>query len=238
MIGGRAPLTRWRELLRGCRDELPILLGVAPFGMIYGILALGAGLPPSIAQAMSAVVFAGSAQLVAAQLIHEAGPAAVVVLAVLVVNLRHALYSASVAPYFQHLNAGWKALLAYLLTDEAYAVGITRYARDGDRADVSPYRHWYFLGAGLTLWACWQLSTAVGVFVGARVPESWSLDFTLPLTFIALVFPALRDRAGAAAALSAGVVAVAAVGLPYRLGLLVAAAAGISIGLVVEARRA
>jgi 4-azaleucine resistance transporter AzlC len=227
----RAPPPRRREFLSGCRDELPILLGVAPFGMIYGILALGAGLPPSIAQAMSAVVFAGSAQLVAAQLIHEAGPAAVVVLAVLVVNLRHALYSASVAPYFQHLNAGWKALLAYLLTDEAYAVGITRYA------DVSPYRHWYFLGAGFTLWACWQLSTAAGVFVGARVPESWSLDFTLPLTFIALVFPALRDRASTAAALSAGVVAVAAVGLPYRLGLLVAAAAGIAIGLVAESRR-
>jgi 4-azaleucine resistance transporter AzlC len=230
--------TRRREFLTGCRDELPILLGVAPFGMIYGILALGAGLPPATAQAMSAVVFAGSAQFIAAQLIRDSAPAAVVIATVFVVNLRHALYSASMAPFVRQLNAGWKGFLAYLLTDEAYAVAATRYQRDGDRKDVSTFRHWYFLGAGLTLWACWQASTAVGVFLGARVPEGWSLDFTLPLTFIALVCPGLRDRAAAAAALSAGVLAVLAVGLPYKLGLLVAALVGIAAGLVVERRRA
>jgi 4-azaleucine resistance transporter AzlC len=230
-------LTRRREFLWGCRDELPILLGVAPFGMIYGLLAIGAGLPPATSQAMSAVVFAGSAQFIAAQLIREGAPAAVVVVTVFVVNLRHALYSASVAPYLKTLNRRWKAILAYLLTDEAYAVAVTRYVRDGDRTDVSPFRHWYFLGAGLTLWASWQCSTAVGVFVGARVPESWSLDFTLPLTFIALVFPALRSSAAIASALSAGVLAVIALGLPYKLGLLLAAVVGIAVGLAVEARR-
>jgi branched chain amino acid efflux pump len=230
--------TRRREFLAGCRDELPILLGVAPFGMIYGILALGAGLPASTAQAMSAVVFAGSAQFIAAQLIRDAAPAAVVVVTVFVVNLRHALYSASVAPYVRRLNAGWKGVLAYLLTDEAYAVAVTRYQRDGDRRDVSPVRHWYFLGAGITLWSCWQASTAVGVFLGARVPESWSLDFTLPLTFIALVFPGLRDRPAAAAALAAGILAVLAAGLPYKLGLLAAALVGILAGLAMEGRKA
>ena len=161
-----------------------------------------------------------------------------VVATVAVVNLRHALYSASVAPFVRRLNAGWKALLAYLLTDEAYAVVITRYLRDEGRATAPPYRHWYFLGAGATLWACWQVSTAAGVFLGAKVPESWSLDFTLPLTFIALVFPGLRDRPAAAAALSAGVLAVLAAGLPYKLGLMVAALVGIAVGLVAEGRRA
>jgi 4-azaleucine resistance transporter AzlC len=233
-----SPRTRRREFLCGCRDELPILLGVAPFGMIYGLLALSAGLPASTAQAMSSVVFAGSAQFIAAQLIRDAAPAAVVIVTVFVVNLRHALYSASVAPFVRHLNAGWKAVLAYLLTDEAYAVAATRYQREGEHGDVAPYRHWYFLGAGLTLWACWQASTAVGIFLGARVPESWSLDFTLPLTFIALVFPGLRDRPAAAAALSAGALAVLAVGLPYKLGLLVAALVGIFAGLAVEGHRA
>jgi 4-azaleucine resistance transporter AzlC len=229
--------TRRREFLSGCRDELPILLGVAPFGMIYGLLALGAGLPASTAQAMSAIVFAGSAQFIAAQLIREAAPAAVVIVTVFVVNLRHALYSASVAPFVRRLNPGWKGILAYLLTDEAYAVAATRYQREADSAEVSPFRHWYFFGAGFTLWACWQASTAVGVFLGARVPESWSLDFTLPLTFIALVCPGLRDRPAAAAALSAGVLAVLAFGLPYKLGLLAAALGGIAVGLVVEAFR-
>jgi len=241
------PSTRWREFLAGCRDEGPILLGVAPFGMIYGILALSAGLPAAGAQAMSAVIFAGSAQFITAQLIRDGVPGAVIVLTVFVVNLRHALYSASLAPYLRHLNGWWKALLAYLLTDEAYAVAVTRYARDGDgvaplrrqgqgQETISPWRHWYFLGAGLTLWASWQVSTAVGVFLGAVVPERWSLDFTLPLTFIALVFPALRDRAGIAAALTAGAVALLALGLPFKLGLIVAAAAGIAAGMFAGAR--
>ncbi len=229
--------SRRTELLRGCRDELPILLGVAPFGMIYGVLALAAGLPPGTAQAMSSVVFAGSAQFIAAQLIHGGSPAVMVVLTVAVVNLRHALYSASVAPYVKKLSAGWKALLAYLLTDEAYAVAIGRYVRDEGRDEVSPHRHWYFLGAGLTLWSCWQVSTAVGIFLGARVPPSWSLDFTLPLTFLALVIPGLRDRAAVAAAAVAGLLGVAGAGLPYKLGLMVAALAGILVGLAVPPGR-
>ncbi|HEX7489474.1 MAG TPA: AzlC family ABC transporter permease [Anaeromyxobacteraceae bacterium] len=230
--------TRRREFLAGCRDELPILLGVAPFGMIYGLLALSAGLSHGTAQAMSSVVFAGSAQFIAAQLIRDASPAGVIVLTVLVVNLRHALYSASMAPHLRALRPGWKAGLAYLLTDEAYAVAITRYLRDAGRSEVSPYRHWYVFGAGFTLWAAWQWSTAAGIFVGARVPASWSLDFTLALTFIALVVPALKDRAGVAAALSAGVLALAAHRLPYKLGLPLAAVAGVVVGLALSGRGA
>lgn len=211
---------------------LPILVGVVPFGMIYGLSAVGAGLPALAAQAMSSVVFAGSAQFIAAQLIHDAAPAAAVLATIFLVNLRHALYSASVAPYVKDLGGGWKGILAYLLTDEAFAVAISRYQRDAEAVEPSPHRHWYFLGAGLALWTSWQLSTAVGIFFGAAVPRGWSLDFALPLTFIALVLPSLRSRAGGAAAVSAGVVAVLAAGLPYKLGLMLAAAAGIAAGLI------
>jgi 4-azaleucine resistance transporter AzlC len=232
------PSSQGREFLAGCRDELPILLGVAPFGMIYGLLALGAGLPAFVAQAMSSVVFAGSAQFIATQLIREGTPAVVLVVTVFVVNLRHALYSASMAPYVKHLGAGWKAILAYLLTDECYAVAASRYSRDRKQGvEVSAHRHWYFLGAGATLWAAWQASTAAGVFLGAAVPASWSLDFTLALTFIALVFPSLKDLASAAAAISAGVLAVLVVGLPFKLGLVLAALVGIAVGMFVEAQR-
>jgi len=236
MTPSPSSFTRRQEFWSGCRDELPILVGVAPFGMIYGLLALGAGLSPTLAQAMSAVVFAGSAQVVIAQLVHQGSPGLVVVVTVLVVNLRHALYSASVAPFLRRLSAPAKGVLAYLLTDEAYAVAITRYLRDGERVEVSPYRHFYFFGAGITLWACWQVTTAIGIYLGGRLPESWSLDFTLPLTFIALVVPALKDRASGAAALSAGLVALAALGLPYRLGLIAAALTGVAVGLGVEGR--
>jgi len=154
---------------------------------------------------------------------------------VAVVNLRHALYSASVSPYTRHLSPLWKWLLAYLLTDEAYAVTILHYQQTGEPG-AQDHRHYYFLGAGLALWTSWQLSTAVGIFLGAVVPESWSLDFTLALTFIALVVPSLKDRAGLASALTAGVAAVFAFNWPYKLGLVTAALVGILVGVLLETR--
>jgi 4-azaleucine resistance transporter AzlC len=223
-------VTERSEFLAGLRAELPILLGVIPFGMIYGVLAVSVGLPPEAAFGMSVIVFAGSAQFVGAQLIGAGTPGIVVVLTTLVVNLRHMLYSASVAPHVRPLRPAWKWLLAYLLTDEAYAVTITHYLRGSNLT----HKHWYFLGAGLALWGTWQTSTAVGIFLGARVPASWSLDFTLALTFIAIVVPALKDRASVASALSAGGVAVLAAGLPYKLGLMLAALTGIVVGVALE----
>jgi predicted branched-subunit amino acid permease len=260
------------EFLGGVKGGLRILLGVIPFGMIYGVLAIGAGLPSSAAQAMSSIVFAGSAQFVATQLFKVGTPGVILVVTTLVVNLRHMLYSASLAPYLKHLNWKWKCLLAYLLTDEAYAVAITHYldapavlrnaggtgateaaaplppnlvGTDAGRSAITPpriggqvgYLHWYFLGAGLGLWLSWQISTVIGILLGAQIPSAWALDFTLALTFIALVVPALKDHASVVAALSAGVVAVAAASWPYRLGLMAAALTGIIVGLLVEMRQ-
>jgi 4-azaleucine resistance transporter AzlC len=226
--------SRRDEFVAGVRSELPLLVGVLPFGMIYGVLALSAGLPPGVALAMSSIVFAGSAQMISTQLFSAAVPGPIVVLTTFVVNLRHMLYSASVAPHLRPLRPAWKALLAYLLTDEAYAVTITSY----NQANPSHpnHRHWFFLGAGLALWTTWQLSTGVGIFLGAQLPASWALDFALPLTFIALVVPPLKDRAGLAAAVTAGMVALAGADLPYKLGLILAAIGGIVAGLWVESR--
>jgi 4-azaleucine resistance transporter AzlC len=224
---------RKTEFWNGIKDETPILLGVIPFGMIFGALAMDAHLSAVAAQAMSSVIFAGSAQFIAARLISGGASAVVIVMVVLVVNLRHALYSASLAPHVKHLGMPWKLLLSYLLTDEAYAVVITHYNKEGDSRD----RHWYFLGAGLTLWLSWQISTAVGIFVGAQLPQNWPLSFALPLTFIALVVPALKDRAGLAAAIVASVVGLLTINFPYKTGLVAAAVAGILTGLWLEKRR-
>ena len=237
--------TSTRQFLAGVKAELPILIGVAPFGMIYGILALSGGMSAAAAQSMSWVVFAGSAQFIMAQMIGEGAPGLVLVLTVFVVNLRHTLYSASMAPYLQRLRPAWKLLLSYLLTDEAYAVSIVHFTQtdpemaaagilpgsEGDR------RHWFLLGSGLALWSAWQASTALGVFLGAAAPESWSLDFSLAVTFIALVTPLIKDRASLVAALAAGFTAVLAFSLPYKLGLVSAAIMGILAGLLVEARQ-
>ena len=217
----------------GVRAEVPLLIGGFPFGMIYGALARDAGLPPAAAQMMSSIVFAGSAQFITAELVGDMTPGFVIVLTIAVVNLRHMLYSASLAPYLASLSTRWKVLLSYLLTDEAYAPTIIRFEEKGQ----TPYSHWFLLGAGLTLWTDWQLSTALGIWLGAAIPDSWALDFALPLTFIAMVVPALKDRPAIAAALSAGVVALVAYPLPYQLGLIVAAFAGIAVGTLLEARK-
>ncbi len=234
----------------GVRAELPILIGVIPFGMIYGVLALESGLTRAQSQAMSAIVFAGSSQIVATQLVSVGAPGLVMILTIAVINLRHALYGASMAPYLKHLRPAWKWLLAYLLTDEAYAVSVIFYQKT-DQDAIPPAegssesppsrpadnRHWFMLGAGLALWTSWQLSTAVGISLGAIVPQSWSLDFTLALTFIALVVPNLKDRPGVASALAAGIAAIAFYAVPYKLGLVIAALIGIFVGLLVEKNR-
>jgi 4-azaleucine resistance transporter AzlC len=214
----------------GVRAELPLLIGVFPFGMIYGALALGAGLSPAAAQMMSSIVFAGSAQFATAQLVHDAAPAVVIVVTIAMINVRHMLYSASMAPYVKDLSGRWKALLAYLLTDECYAATVTHYQQQGTTATS----HWFFLGAGLALWSTWQASSALGIFLGTALPASWPLDFALPLTFIAMVIPVLKDRPAVAAAASSGIVALAAYGPPYKLGLIAAALVGIGVGMLLE----
>jgi 4-azaleucine resistance transporter AzlC len=224
--------TRKKEFWKSVRDEAPILLGVAPFGLIFGALAIDAHIATPAAQAMSAIIFAGASQFIAAQLIGTGTSGLVILAVVFVVNLRHALYSASVAAHMRSLSPGWKFLLAYLLTDEAYAVTITHYNNQDEPAN----KHWYFLGAGLTLWSTWQVSTAIGIFVGGQLPQNWPLEFVLPLTFIALVVPALKDKASVAAAITAGLVSVLTFGFPFKLGLLIAALIGILTGLLVEGR--
>ena len=220
------------EFLAGCRDEAPLLLGVAPFGMIYGIAALSAGVPAWLAQLASAVVFAGAAQLVIVQMLAAGAGALPIALTSGLLNLRHVLYSASMAEYVRHLPRRWRLLLAYVLTDEAYAVAVLRYQRrEDDRRPAAPdLRHWYFLGAGFTLWAGWQLSTAAGLLFGATIPPEWELDFAVPLTFIALLTLLLRERAGQAAALVAALGALAFAALPYKLGLVAAIVLGLAAG--------
>jgi 4-azaleucine resistance transporter AzlC len=223
---------RKNDFWAGIRAEFPLLVGVFPFGLIYGALALHAGLTPAAAQAMSAIVFAGSSQFLAAQLFLEASPVLIIVLTIAIVNLRHMLYSASLAPHLKHLSTRWKVLLSYLLTDEAYAVSIKHYESEA----MSASSHWFFLGAGLALWSTWQTSTAIGIFLGTTLPPDWPLDFALPLTFIAIVVPMLKDRPVISAACAAGMVALLTQALPYKLDLILAGLVGITVGSVLEVR--
>ena len=221
----------------GLRAVLPLLLGVAPFGVIYGVVALQSGIPLLPAMAMSSIVFAGSAQFLLAQLVGGGAPLLLSAGAVGLVNLRHALYSASVAPMLAHLPRRWKMLLAYLLTDEAYAAAIPHLLVDAPESR-SPHAHWILFGSGFGLWAGWQVATLAGVLIGAQLPSNLGLDFALPLTFIAIVVPMIDSRALLAAAVAAGAVAVVLAALPYKIGLFIAALAGLVVGAAMTRKAA
>lgn len=215
------------EFVGGIQTQLPLLLGVVPFGLIYGMLGLAAGLPAWAVILMSSVLFAGASQLVFVQLWGAQTPPSIVLGTVTVVNLRHALYSASLSEWLRDLPLRWRMLLAYLLTDEAFAGSLPRF-RNGP---ASAYRHWFLFGAGLTLWTGWQLATILGVWLGSAIPTDWSLDFSIPIVFIALLVMAVQQRSEWLAAGVAGFVAIIAQPLPHMLWILVAALAGILAGI-------
>jgi predicted branched-subunit amino acid permease len=215
------------EFLAGCREVAPSLVGTMPFGLVAGIASIGAGLSPFEAIALSILAFSGIAQLVACQLIATQSPTILVVAAATVVSLRLLMYSAALSPHLAHLDIRWRALLSYLMTDQSFASTVRRYGEPGDRR----HRHWHFLGSAATLYLTWQAAVAAGALAGTGIPARWSLDFVVVLTFIALLVPVIRRRADVAAALVAGVVSLATMGLPYRLALIVGSIAGIAAAL-------
>lgn len=214
----------------GMRSVAPLLVGVAPFGLIFGVTAAGSALGGELGYATSLIIFAGAAQLATVQLIDAGSAAAVVIATALVINARHLMYSAALAPHFRDLPTRWRLGLPYVLTDQAFVVSITRF-NDHTSAD---YKRWFYFGGAMTLWTTWQLTTATGVILGVSVPESWSLDFAIPLVFLALLIPAVRDRPAAVAAAVGGVAAVLAHDVSYNLGLMIGAVAGIAAGVIAE----
>jgi 4-azaleucine resistance transporter AzlC len=209
-----------------------MMVGAAPFGVIFGTLAAPSGLSSMGAIAMSLFVFAGSAQFIALGLLANGTGLAVIILTTLVVNLRHALYSANLLPHVVRLPQRWRVPLAFFLTDETFAVVQHRYTRN----DSSPFKHWYQLGSSLAMYGNWLLWTLVGVLVGRAVAGvgSLGLEFAMAATFIGIVVPLLRNRPMLASALAAAAVALAARGLPYKLGLMLAALAGVAVGVWFE----
>jgi len=208
-------------------------VGTVPFGFVAGVVAVASGLTPLEGIALSVLSFSGIAQLVACQLLAANSPVLLTIAAAGVVSLRFLMYSAALSPHLAHLGRRWRLLLAYLMTDQSFAMSVKHFSEPGDLR----HRHWHFLGSALTLYLSWQLAVIIGVVAGAQVPASWSLDFAVVLCFIALLVPAVRTRADLAAAIVAAAVALAAAGLPFRLSLVVASIAGIAAGMAIEAGR-
>ncbi len=215
---------------KGVQGAMPLLLGVIPFAIICGMASMDAGLAVWQAVGISLVIFAGASQLAVIHLFLLGAPLLVMVLTALVINLRFVMYSASIAPHFHGLSRRWRPLLTYLLTDQAYALSLTRFHEpEGCRYPLA-----FTLGAGGTIFFVWQLFNAVGILLGAGVPESWGLDFGVPLTFMALLVPAVQDRPTLVAALVSSVTAVVTFQCPYGLNIIFAALMGIGAGLILD----
>lgn len=214
----------------GARAVSPILLGIAPFGLIFGAVAASSDVPLLAAWASSFIIFAGASQIAIVEVLGGGGAPLVAILTAIVINARMLMYSADISRYTAQMPLRTKLFVGYLLTDQAYLVTAQKFPSPQNASSFLPF----YFGAGLTLWTTWQISTTTGFLIGAAIPPAWSLEFAIPLSFMALLVLAVKDKPGMLAAVVGGTVAVFALPLPYHLGLLVGATCGIVAGMVSE----
>ena len=224
-------ITRQTAFIQGARDTIPMMVGAAPFGLIFGVVAIAAGLTPGAVLGFSAIVFAGSAQFIAAKLFADGLSIALIILTTFIVNLRHALYSASLGPHLSKAPQRWLLPLAFWLTDETYAVVITRWEKD------VPHKRWYHLGSSVSMYVNWQIWTILGLIAGTQLEgvADLGLEFAMVVTFIGIVVPLIKTRPMLLSAIFAGLVSVIAAPVPNNGGLMIASLAGILAGIIAEA---
>lgn len=216
----------------GVRDGVPFIFVAAPFALLFGVIATDAGLTVGQAMGFSVLVIAGASQFAAVQMITENAGIAFVLLAALAVNLRMAMYSASLVPFLGSAPMWQRALVSYLNFDQTYITSIARYEA---RPEMTvPDRVMYFLGVASPITPLWVIMTLVGILAGTAIPEAWALDFIMPIMFLAMVAPMLKSLAHVAAAIASVIVALLLVDMPSGTGLLVAAAAAMLTGAAVE----
>jgi predicted branched-subunit amino acid permease len=225
--------TGGQAFMHGVRALLPLTPGVIPFRLLTGIMAIKFGMSPFTAMSMTLLFYSGSAQMAALQLLGTGVLPVTVVVTALVINLRFVMYSASLAPYMHAMPRRKLWPLTYMLSDQSYALSAMEYSS----GRMGRFAHHYHAGTASVMWLCWQLSVLAGVCMGKGIPESWSLSFTIPLSFLALLVPGLRGLATLGAALVGGAIAIWAITLPYNLGLITASVGGVAAGLAIETLR-
>ena len=222
-----------KDFREGFVEMLPACVGLLPFGLVCGVGAAAAGADWLASLGMSAIIFSGAAQILAAQMVAADAPFAVIVLTCSVLGLRFLMYSAAMAPFLKPLPDNWQKGLAFLLTDQAFAAAVRRFNASEDRRGAGMH----FLGCGIALWLVWQIACMAGFLTGNLIPAAWSLEFAVPLCFIALVAPLFRDAPSVLAAITAGITVLALSHLPMRLNLIVAGVLGILIGTLADLAR-
>ena len=224
-----------KAFAQGAWDTLPLIVAAAPFGMVFGALAIGAGLTPAQALGISLIVFAGSAQFIAATLIGAGAWFPAIIATVFVVNLRHLLYATNLMPQVQHVAQRWRIPMAFWLTDETFATVSNRLKRDPDL----PHFRSYYLGSAVAMYLLWQVNTFVGIWAGAQIPDiaNWGLDVAMVVAFVGIVVPMLVDRATLACAMTAGIAMLLTHDWPNQIGLFASALIAIAVGVIVRERQ-
>jgi 4-azaleucine resistance transporter AzlC len=212
---------------RAMSDALPLFVPIIPFGFVVGLAATESAMPTLVAYLTSPLMFAGAAQLA---LITLAGTASMwaAATAALVINARHVMYSAAMAPAFRHQPSWFRWFGPYLLIDQTFALASLR--ADGDPADFRRY----YLTVGSFFAIGWQLAVALGLVVGPVIPAALALDFAPAVMFCGIVVLGLRDRPSVLAAVVGAAVSAATLGLENRVGLLVGALAGVAAGTAAD----
>ena len=225
-----AALARHPDFRRGARDMLEFLPGIAAWGLVTGVAMVKAGLSVPLALFMSLAVYSGAAQLATLPLIAAGAPLWVVWAAAGCVNLRYLIYSAQWRVYFEHLPRLRRLALIYFAVD----INLVVFQRAYPAPRREPGQVAYFLGGVLPIWLSWQIPSLLGIVLADVIPTQWGLGFAGTLAMLGLTYGLLSDRGTWAAAIVAGLAAVAAFALPLKLNIMVAIAAAVATGLLVE----
>jgi len=223
-------MTKFSEFKNGCLQEIPLQLGVFPFGIAYGILGIEVGLTNIQTFLLSIIIFAGVSQIVFAQLFSTFTPSFIIVGTIGIVNLRHILYGVSLSSYLKKLSLKWRVILSYLITDEAFAISYKRFSEE----KKTKYMHFHLLGSGITLWISWQISTLIGIFIGPSIPISLNLEYVIPLSFIAIVVVSINTKIKLIVFIMSALFSILLRDLPWNLWIITSALISIIIGVLIS----
>ena len=223
-------MTKFSEFKNGCLQEIPLQLGVFPFGIAYGILGIEVGLTNIQTYLLSIIIFAGVSQIVFAQLFSTFTPSFIIVGTIGIVNLRHILYGVSLSSYLKKLSLKWRVILSYLITDEAFAISYKRFSEE----KKTKYMHFHLLGSGITLWISWQISTLIGIFIGPSIPNSLNLEYVIPLSFIAIVVVSINTKIKLIIFIMSALLSILLRDLPWNLLIITSALISIIIGVLIS----
>ena len=222
-------LSKYSIFKKGLIDISPLLIPVIPFGIIFGAIGIELGFSPLITYATSLIIFGGASQIVFIQLLSGGASSIVAITSVGVINSRHFLYGAVLTEYLEKLSLIKKLLISYLITDQTFAVS-NKFFKS---TKVKNNKHYHLIGAGITLWTTWQVTTIIGIFLGSIVPDEWGLKFAIPLTFLAIIINEFRKLDHVLVMLISGISSLIFFDVPFKAYIIITPLIGLLSALII-----